>query len=284
MRKLEIPSPAKVNLYLKVIRRRKDGYHEILTVFERINLLDHILLEKTKKGIRLFSRQDLPLDDNNLAYKAALIFSKKLKKEIGIKISIFKNIPIGAGLGGGSSNAATVLLGLNRLYETGLDKTLLFRWGREIGADVNFFLSERRFALGRGRGEKIYPLDLDTHLWHVLIYPNKAVSTKEVYNSFRIGLTEKVPDVKILLHALKEKAADLVAKTVFNSLAEAVKKKCPVTAFWEKQLLEKGVERVSISGSGSSIFGIVSNRKQAEAVKRGLEKFKEAKIFVVSTY
>jgi len=285
MRKLEILSPAKLNLYLKVIRKRKDDYHEIVTVFERIALADRILLEKTGKQISLASnRKDLPLDETNLAFKAALFFSRELKKDFGVKIRILKNIPLGAGLGGGSSNAAAVLLGINRLYELGLDISLLVKWAKSIGSDINFFLSERNFALGKGRGEKIYPLNLDTQLWQVLVYPNITIYTKDIYNTFEIGLTKEAPDVKILLTALRENNLDAVGRTLFNSLEEVVLRKYPLLSFWKNKLLSAGAKGVLVSGSGSSIFGVFSNRKEAEAVKRELDKIKGAKIFAASTY
>ncbi|MFN7171055.1 MAG: 4-(cytidine 5'-diphospho)-2-C-methyl-D-erythritol kinase, partial [Candidatus Omnitrophota bacterium] len=153
MQKLEIKSPAKLNLYLKVIKKRKDGYHEIVTLFERIDLSDRIILEKAKKTEIVVYGRKIPEGENNLAYRSAQLISQKVGKNLGVSIKIFKKIPLGAGLGGGSSNAASVLKGINQLYELGFGRQTLFHLGKNLGADVNFFLSGERFALGYGRGE-----------------------------------------------------------------------------------------------------------------------------------
>ncbi len=285
MRKLEIPSPAKLNLFLEVINKRRDGYHNILTVFERINLFDYILIEKAPRGVEIFSdSRELPLDKSNLAYKAAMLFSRYLKKDLGVKIRIFKNIPLAAGLGGGSSNAAAVISGMNRLYGLGLDKDTLFKFGGKIGSDVNFFLSGKSFAIGLNRGEKILPLNTDKRLWHILIYPGITSYTKDVYNNFRIGLTKKKPDVRILLDALNHSRSGEVKKHLFNSLEAVVEDKYTAVSFWKRKLQRTGVGASLVSGSGSSIFGIVNNGKEAEALRKKLGYPGKAKIFIVSTY
>ncbi|MGE4357632.1 MAG: 4-(cytidine 5'-diphospho)-2-C-methyl-D-erythritol kinase [Candidatus Omnitrophota bacterium] len=292
MRKLEIKSPAKVNLYLKIIKRRKDGYHEIETLFECIDLADQIVLEKTHgKRIEITSYgRKIPLSKNNLAYKAALLISQKLGIKLGVKIKIFKQIPVGAGLGGGSSNAASVLLGLNRLYELGIEKRLLYHWGGALGSDVNFFISGHKFALGYGRGEKIHPLKIDLKIWHLIVYPGFSLSTQKIYNSFsmqvlsEIGLTKKETSVKILTEILGKGELEGINKALFNSLEEVILKEYPSIYYWKKKLLSTPAKGVLVSGSGSSIFGIYSNRKEADGIRKEWEKTKRrAEFFVVST-
>lgn len=284
MRKLELISPAKLNLYLEIIRKRKDNYHEIVTLFERIDLSDRVILEKVKKGITLVSNyKTLPLGEDNLAFRAAALLSRKLNKDLGVRIRIFKKIPLGAGLGGGSSNAASVLSGLSRLYELGIDRNLLFKWAGDLGSDVNFFLSEESFAIGKGRGNKIIPLALDISLWHILIYPNLRISTKDIYNNFEMRLTKRGIGVKILLAAVRKGDIDLTGKALFNSLEPVVLGKYPALSFWKEELLSAGAKGTLVSGSGSSVFGLVANRKEAERVRDRLKKLGGAKVFAVST-
>lgn len=285
MRKLEIKSPAKINLYLKVMKKREDGYHEISTLFEKISLFDFIILEKSSKKIEISSvGRRVPLDKENLAYKAIQLVSQKLGRNLGVRIKIYKNIPLGAGLGGGSSNAAAVLLGVNRLYELGIKKETLYEWGKTLGSDINFFLSEESFALGYGRGEKIKPLEIERKFWHLIIYPGFSVSTFEIYRAFdEFGLTKKIPDVKILVDCLYSKK-NIRRELFYNSLEPIVLKKYPVIDFWRKRLISTPAIGILISGSGSSIFGLYQNRKEVEGIKKELEKFKRrGEFFVVST-
>jgi len=286
MRRLELKSPAKLNLYLKIIKKRRDGYHEILTLFERINLCDLIILEKHTRGIKVFLEgEDIPLKEN-LAYRAGLLISKKIGKKLGVKIRILKHIPIGAGLGGGSSNAATVLLGINHLYELGIDKGVLYEWGASLGSDVNFFLSEEKFALGYGRGEKLSLLkNIETRLWHLVIYPGFPILTSQIYRAFDgIGLTKKATNVRILIDSLRKGNIGKIGNLFFNSLEPVVLKNYPLLSFWREKLNSTSAKGVLISGSGSSIFGLYENRKEVERVRRELERFKKREVFfVVST-
>ncbi|MCM8763613.1 MAG: 4-(cytidine 5'-diphospho)-2-C-methyl-D-erythritol kinase [Candidatus Omnitrophica bacterium] len=292
MRKLEIKSPAKVNLYLKIIKKREDGYHEIITLFERIDLADDIIVEKSHKKIEISSYgRKIPLTKNNLAYRAALLLSQKLGKNLGVRIRIFKQIPVGAGLGGGSSNAASVLLGLNRLYELGIENKIFFKWGRILGSDVNFFLSRERFALGYGRGEDIRPLNLNLRIWHLVVYPGFSVSTPLIYTSFasqkafdEIGLTKKTQGVRILTDILNKRNLGNIKDVLFNSLEAVVLEKYPSIFFWKKQLLSTSAKGVLVSGSGSSVFGIYSERKEADGIRKDLQRLKKrGEFFVVST-
>ena len=170
MDRLTLKSPAKINLFLEVLKKRKDGFHQIQTVFHAINLCDSICIKKDKKnGIFVKTNcKSLPTDRRNLAYKAAHILKQRYNLG-GMEIAIEKNIPLASGLGGGSSNAATVLAGMNRLWKLGLKKTELYEISNQLGSDVSFFISNYKSALGQGRGEILKPLKLPNY-WFLLVF------------------------------------------------------------------------------------------------------------------
>ena len=193
---------AKLNLYLQVLNKRKDNFHNLSTLFARIDLADTIIFRKRRDSlikIKCASRQ-VPKDKTNLCYRAAALLKQELrlknnglpssrqshKLSSGIEIELKKCIPVGAGLGGGSSNAASVLLGLNRFWNLKLTKTRLINLGAKLGSDVPFFIHQTKFALGSQRGDKVKPLiSLDKlKLWFILVYPNFKVSTPLIYQKF----------------------------------------------------------------------------------------------------
>jgi len=182
---LVIHSFAKLNLFLKVINKRPDNYHNLITLFERISLSDSITLKNLKHSLITVKCSDksVPQGPENLCFKAAGLLRDNFAKEKGVEINITKNIPVGAGLGGGSSNAAAVLLGLNRLWKINLPVKQLVKVAGKVGSDVPFFIYEKPFGLGLGRGERIKPLgNLNKiKLWHVLVVPKIKVSTPLMY-------------------------------------------------------------------------------------------------------
>lgn len=185
MTSIELTAPAKVNLFLKVLKKRKDSYHDILTVFERISLADKIKISKSPKGIHVSSDKFITRSaKDNLVYKAAELALKRGKIDSGVKIRIKKMIPIGAGLGGGSSNAAAVLLGMNKLFGLKLKRGELMKLGASLGADVAFFILDSACALGEGKGERLRAINVKKPFWHLLVYPGLRISTKEIYAAF----------------------------------------------------------------------------------------------------
>ena len=185
MTSIELTAPAKVNLFLKVLNKRKDNYHNILTVFERIALEDRIKISKIAEGIVLTSDKFITKNPkDNLVYKAARLILARAKIKGGLKIYIRKRIPIAAGLGGGSSDAAAALSGINKLYKMNLTKKELMRLAKELGADVPFFILNKPFAIGRERGDKLEVIDSKTRFWHIIIYPGFKLATKEIYEAF----------------------------------------------------------------------------------------------------
>ena len=191
---LRLKSPAKINLFLNVLKKRPDGYHEIETLFERISLRDEIVLSSIKSGIQIRSdSRQIPKGPGNIAYRAAKLLKDTFHVRTGIAIKIRKKIPVSAGLGGGSSNAATVLLGLNRLWKLRLSRRKLLRLAARLGSDVPFFILEMPFALGRGRGGILKKISAPrVKLWHVVVKPPFGISTKKAYEALS-GLRRPTP-------------------------------------------------------------------------------------------
>lgn len=297
MKPLRIKSYAKLNLYLEVLRKRKDNYHQIVTLFEKIDLCDEISLSpRPDKKIQIISNHPaIPKGRTNLAYRAASLLMEKTGIRQGWDIRIDKRIPVAAGLGGGSSNAASVLLGLNRALGLNLSRRKLVSYAKTLGADVPFFLSGAAFAVGRGRGENVTAVTaVKRRFWHLLAVPKIKVSTKTAYARLDklldgrefaqvTGLTKAARDVKILLQALKGKKAPLIRNFFFNRLETASFDLCPKLKHWKNVLLELGVEGIYMTGSGPAMFSMVSSRKEAVLLFRRLSRFKDLDTFIART-
>lgn len=188
MKTLKLNSYAKFNLYLEVLNRRKDGFHNIRTVFERVSLCDKILIRSRPDGkIRIISTsKEIPKDKTNLAFKSAAILKRAFNIRQGADIKIIKHIPVSAGLGGGSSNAAAVLSGLNKIWDLNLSNKRLLYFARQIGSDVPFFICNKPFAYAFSRGDRLKPLDniKVKRLWHILVLPRLKVSTPFIYKKW----------------------------------------------------------------------------------------------------
>lgn len=267
-----INAPAKVNLFLEVLDKRKDGYHNIETLFLKIKLFDKLEFKIIKSGIKIScDHPDVPQDETNLVYKAARLLQEKTGTDKGVHIKIKKNIPVFAGLGGGSSDAAATLLGLNKLWQLGLEQKDLLLIGRKIGADVPVFITDYNAAIGRARGDRLTPLNLETKFWIVLVKPDISVSTKEVYSGLLPNLTKTRNDVKLLLHALRSKSMELIAKALFNRLETVAFKRYKQLKKIKEMISARGLRAVLMSGSGSVIFGLTNNREEAVRLKNDLQ-------------
>jgi len=293
MQSITLKSPAKLNLYLKVLNRRQDGYHNLITLFEKIDLCDTLTLSLRPKGIKIkCSEPSLPTDSSNLAHKAARLLQKSCGVQKGVEIYINKKIPIAAGLGGGSSNAASALLGLNRLWGLGLSRPQLRRLGSEIGADVCFFLSGHKFAIGQGVGENLTGLRLPNSLWHIMLCPEKGLSTKKVYAGLnirktepKIDLTQPVNDVTILTRAVSTNNISVLNKYLYNDLEAPAVRSLEAIAGLKSILGRFGVKGVLMSGSGPTVFGITKTRQEAIRLKRRIaDKGIGCRVFVVRTF
>jgi len=286
--KLTFKSCAKVNLYLRVLSRRKDGFHNIETLFERIDLCDKVTLKvlADKKIEIICKHPDVPRNETNLAYRAAKLLQDRFCRDSGVEIKIDKRIPVAAGLGGGSSNAATVLLGLNKLWGLRISRVRLAELAKKVGSDVAFFIYDTKFALGLGRGERIKPLRQlnKVLLWHILAVPRFKVSTPLIYrgwdrlksksNKLVRGLTLPKYDVKMFnaSHAL------------FNSLEAVTLRLYPQVLRVRNMLLQQGLKAVLMSGSGPAVFGLTSSRKVAAGLAGKLRsRLKSWQIFITKT-
>jgi 4-diphosphocytidyl-2-C-methyl-D-erythritol kinase len=253
-----LQSPAKVNLRLEILGRREDGYHELRTVFQKISLHDtlHFSLKK-EQGISIAAdHPKLPLGRKNLVYRAAQSMFKVCGYRGGVHIGIEKKIPLGAGLGGGSSNAAATLMVLNKLLEIKLPQKELMEMALGIGADVPFFFLKGA-AIGSGIGERLRKEDLPC-LWYVLIYPNFEVSTRWAYEHF--VLTNQ--RFHFNLHKFL-KTPEGISRILLNHLEEVVSNRYPQINLMKEWLLSAGALGALMTGSGPTVFGLFRDAKGA---------------------
>ncbi len=284
MRPLTLRSPAKLNLYLKVIAKRPDGYHELKTVFERIDLSDDIRLSQEPSGrIRIVcDHPQVPKGPKNLVYKVAAMLKKDFGITQGVEIRIRKRIPVAAGLAGGSSNAATVLSGLNQFWQLGLDRKGLVEYACKVGSDVAFFLYDCPWGLGTGRGEVIRRLDLRAKLWHVLVVPKVRMLTPKVYGAMNLKLTKFGDDVSILTHYLRKNDVRGVGSVLCNDLEVPIAHLKPNLLKIKEKIASLDVAGVAFSGSGPSIFSVVQSKKKADEIASILKR-RYKQVYVVST-
>ena len=264
---LHLESPAKVNLRLEILKRREDGYHELRTLLQKISLHDTLHFSfKKEKGVSINAdHPKLPIGKDNLVYKAAQSMLKVSDYKGGVCIEIEKRIPLGAGLGGGSSNAATTLKAMNQLLKSNLSKKELMEMGLEIGADVPFFFLEGA-AIGLGIGEQLKKKELPI-LWYVLIYPNFEVSTRWAYQNF--VLTNQ--QFHFNLHKFL-KSPEGISRILLNHLEEVVSKKYPQIGIMEKILFSARALGALMTGSGPTVFGLFQDDKSATGAYAKIKK------------
>jgi 4-diphosphocytidyl-2-C-methyl-D-erythritol kinase len=290
MKSLTCQSYAKLNLVLDVIGKRPDGFHELRTIFERISLHDTITLKKTNGAIKIrCAHPHVPLGPKNLVYKIAQKLKEDCHIKEGVEITIEKRIPVAAGLAGGSSNAAAVLEGLNRLWNLKLSKAKLIEYASLVGSDVAFFLYDTPYALGEGRGEKISPLPVKAKLWHVLVTPRLKVYTKDVFTRLKaplmggnLKLTKKRDDANIWLPFLGKNDFNALGSRLSNDLEPAILSLKPHLGSLKEKLLDAGAVGVCFSGSGPSVFALAQSQKHADSIRAKFDK-RFSQVFVVST-
>lgn len=258
---MNVNAYAKINLGLHIVGKRQDGFHDIETVFHRINLFDEINIEKSDDISISCSDPSIPVDSNNLCWKAVELMRVESGLPHGARISIKKKIPVGAGLGGGSSDAAAVLKGLNTLWGLSLETRTLRRMALQLGSDVPYFL-ERTSAYAEGRGERLTAMELKLPYWIVLVNPNIHVSTPWAYQRLseeRNGIFPVRP------HLIEELGPSPVAAilTVKNDFEGTVFAEYPLIGKIKMQLNELGAELSLMSGSGSTMFGLFSDMVSA---------------------
>jgi 4-diphosphocytidyl-2-C-methyl-D-erythritol kinase len=244
---LTLISPAKVNLFLQILGKRTDGYHELASLFQTISLVDTLNFSLADRDTLTCTDPSIPVDASNLIWKAAHLFRLKTNQKSPIKIHIEKRIPIQAGLGGGSSNAATTLWALNKLLEAKIPIEVLVQWASEIGSDVPFFLSQGT-AYCTGRGEIIKPLSPLPIQNLTIVKPPQGLSTPAVYSKLDLSLVIPRNSVEVLENFYKG------SPLYFNDLEKAAFKIMPELANFKNSLLKSGFQTVLLSGSGSSFF------------------------------
>lgn len=285
---MRLNAPAKLNLYLNVLKKRPDGYHEIETLFERIDLCDTLTFFPAEKGVRVTSdSRQAPGGPSNIVTRAARLLEARYRPRKGVRIHIRKRIPVAAGLGGGSSDAAAALTGLNRFWHLGLSRRALLKHAAELGSDVPFFMLDTPFAVGRGRGEKLKALKLKgLKLWHVVVKPAFGISTKEAYGSLkRAQLTPSGTDVNMLVRSISKGSRRPLAKLLKNSLEVALNKRLMSILNVKRKLTACGASACLMSGSGSSVFGLFDSRRDAvKAAGILAKKNKRWKVFVAATH
>jgi len=262
---LVLKSPAKVNLGLWVGRRRADGFHDIITIIAPVELADVIGISRAQTGIEVACDSPaVPAGPGNLAYKAAAAFMQAAHIHAGCRIRIAKRIPVGGGLGGGSSNAATVLSGLNRLFDTPLNQRRLRHIGASLGSDVPAFLMNGP-CIARGRGEQLRRIQLP-RLDLLLCFPGYPVPTARAYaeldrlRAAGLSLTRPAISPKILRAGLRRNEPDTVAAQLSNSFEPAVFRRHPALGRAKELLLRQGALAASLSGSGSTVYGLVRTK------------------------
>jgi len=275
--RLKKKSPCKVNLILNILGKRADGFHELETVMQPVNVCDELVFERAGSSLELScSNPELPTDSKNLVHRAAASFLAAAKISDGIRIHLQKNLPLAGGIGGGSANAAVTFTALNELFGSPLPPRKLHELAAALGSDIPFFLQNKP-ALATGRGEKIQPLEpfpaLDGKAF-LLIHPGFGISTPWAYQNlarFPAALNGKPGRAKELISKLQSNDWPAVADGFYNSLEAPALDKFPVLALFQEFLRENGALAALMSGSGSTTFAIVENVAAGESL---VEKFK----------
>ena len=280
--RISLKAPAKINLFLEISGKRNDGYHEIETVMQEIDLVDNLQFEETQEGVKLkCNDKNIPSDENNLVCKAANLILNECGIKKGVLISLEKNIPVGAGLGGGSSDAAATLKALNLLWKIGLNDAELMGFAAKLGSDIPFFIKGKT-SLCSGRGEKITPIEVKSEMNYLIIFPHINISTTTIYRNLKIDLTKKIIDVSFFLNALKHHKVAGISKLLFNRLEEVVFATYPDLLDVKMALGHFGFCGLSVSGSGSAFFGLCNDRHQAEAIKSKIERSDIGNVYAVT--
>ncbi|WP_432355990.1 4-(cytidine 5'-diphospho)-2-C-methyl-D-erythritol kinase [Sporosarcina sp. A2] len=265
-------APAKINLTLDVLQKRPDGFHEVEMIMTTVDLADRIWLKPLDRGITIRSSERfVPNDKRNLAWQAADILRKKFDIRSGVEITLDKNIPVAAGLAGGSSDAAATLRGLNRLWDLGLSLDELAELGASIGSDIPFCVYGGT-ALASGRGEHIQHLSVPPNCWVVLAKPPISVSTADIYGGLDIQGIQH-PDTAGMIEALRTSNYDALCKKVGNALEPVTMNLHPQVSVLKEQMLKFGADTVLMSGSGPTVFGLVQHESQVARIYNGLKGF-----------
>lgn len=268
---IELKARAKINLSLDVLSKRPDGYHDVKMIMQSIDLHDRINIENINNGIEIACKcQWVPEDSRNIAYKAADLLIRRFDIKRGVKINIIKNIPVAAGLAGGSTDAAAVLRGMNSMFELGLEDEELMILGKELGADVPYCIKGGTM-LAEGIGEMLTNLKPmpETHI--VLIKPRLGVSTAWVYGSLKLDCIKDRPDTDFLINAIERGEINALARNMKNVLESVTATKYDIINRIKKKLVDLGALGSMMSGSGPAVFGIFADESSAKRAYAQME-------------
>lgn len=288
MEKMQLKALAKINLGLDVLRKREDGYHEVRMIMQNVHIYDQIFLEKQEQeGIRVKTNlYYLPANENNLVYKAAKLLMDEFDLPGGMSIDLKKYIPVAAGMAGGSSDAAAVLFGMNRMYDLGLSLEALMERGVKIGADVPYCIM-RGTALSEGIGEILSPLPPMPPCYILVAKPAISVSTKFVYENLRANELEHHPDIDRMMEALERQDLEALTEAMKdgNVLETVTVPAYPVIQKLKDAMMHHGAMVSLMSGSGPTVFGIFENRQAAKRAYAALKRGHYAKqVFLTTPY
>ena len=276
---------AKINLGLDVIRRRDDGYHEVKMIMQTLALNDVITVEKIESGIVVAANSaSIPCDEHNLAYKAAKLLMDEFSINEGIKINIEKNIPVAAGMAGGSTDAAAAMKGVNDLFNLSLNEEELMKRSVKIGADVPYCIMEGT-ALSEGIGEVLTRLACPPDCKVLIAKPPIDVSTKFVYENLHANCLTKHPDIDGMVTAINEGNLNGICERMENVLETVTVKEYPIIDEIKKSMKKNGAINSLMSGSGPTVFGIFTNEETAKAAYINIKKeFPDSKIILTELY
>ena len=264
---MKIKAHAKINLGLRILNRRSDGFHDLVTIFQRISLADELEIEVLKREIIYDGPTLTETLEDNICYKAAVFYKTAFGDEAGLRIRLSKHIPTGAGLGGGSSDAAAVLKVLAASDGIPIDNTELQMVAAKLGADVPFFLSGLPSAIGQGKGERISPAKgLDRNCNIVIVKPEISISTKWAYEQIDNTLTFDKKNINIITHYFLDYRGGLPTAEMRNDFEAPIFATHPELANARNRLLDAGAEFSGLCGSGSALFGVFQDRELAERV------------------
>ena len=281
---VQLKARAKINLTLDVLSRRENGYHDVEMLMQQINLYDNVTVSKNSSGEIKLTCTDvfLPIDEKNIAFQAAKLMQEMFSIKEGFDIHIEKQIPVAAGLAGGSTDAAAVIKAINQLCELNLATEKLQEIGFKLGADVPFCFLEG-CALAKGLGEILQPIRGFEHAWMVLVKPSFGVSTKEVYAGLDLNAIKERPETAKMIEALKEQNKRVILSGLCNVLETVTLNLYPKVAEIKETLTSYGAEGILMSGSGPTVFGFFPSYERAKKAHKKLKK-QYPQSYVVSTY
>ncbi|MGG1616635.1 4-(cytidine 5'-diphospho)-2-C-methyl-D-erythritol kinase [Paenibacillus sp. NRS-1782] len=267
-------APAKINLMLDVLRKRDDGYHEVEMIMTMVDLSDRLTMSELPRDTIIISSQAgyIPLDEKNLAFQAARLIKERYDVSTGVHIHLDKHIPVAAGLAGGSSDAAAALRGLNKLWKLGISDAELRVLGAELGSDVPFCITGGT-ALASGRGELLRPLPNPPQCWVILAKPPINVSTAEVYGRVKADQITHHPSARQMEQAIRNASFTDVCNALGNVLEDVTLKLYPEVEHLKNSMIRLGADGVLMSGSGPTVFGLVSKEAKVPRIYNGLRGF-----------